>query len=186
MSFWKIAGITAAILCAVSFLVVFMIGVAGISTYNYEITLRTQFEGQLKVNESSFDKTWKVIQQQAQVASSERESFRKVYTEIMQAQQGVAGNGQLASFFTQAKVDVSPDLFAKLMTSIEAQRESFHRDQMKLAQIKVDHDRVLSRFPGNIVFWIFPKNPLELKMITSDRTNEAFASGVDNNVDLNL
>ncbi len=178
--------IAGAIVCAFCLIISMIAGATVIGSFNSEVAARAEFNAQLKVNESSFDKTWKVIQQEAQVASAERESFRKTYAEIMQSQQGIAGNGQLASFFTQANINVSPELFSKLMTSIEAQRESFHRDQMKLAEIKSKHDKILGGFPGNVLFFFVHRDPLEIKMITSDRTNEAFASGTDNNVDLNL
>ncbi len=64
---------------------------------NNEIRLRNAIAAQQKSNESSFDKTWKVIQQQAGVATTERESFRQVYTEIMTATRGVAGNWRVSS-----------------------------------------------------------------------------------------
>jgi hypothetical protein len=182
----KNLAIVGAVGCAFVLIVSMICAATFIGTFNSEISTRADFNAQLKVNESSFDKTWKIIQQEAQVASTERESFRKTYSEIMQSQQGIAGNGQLASFFTQANINISPDLFAKLMTSIEAQRESFHRDQMKLAEIKSNHDKIIGGFPGNMLFFFIRRDPLELKIITSDRTNEAFTSGTDNDVDLNL
>ncbi len=153
-----------------------------IGAVNGEARIRADFDAQQKVNESSFDKMWKIIQQSASVPEAERESFRKTYVEIMQATQGVAGNGQLASFFTQAKIDISPDLFAKLMTSIESQRESFHRDQMKLLQIKAEHDKILTVFPSSL--FLAGKQRLDAKIVTSGRTDQAFATGKDDDVEL--
>ena len=153
-----------------------------ISANNREVSLRNQFKAQQKSNESSFDKTWKVIQQQAGVAVEERETFRKTYVEIMDSTQGVAGNGQLASFFTQAQVNISPDLFAKLMTTIEAQREGFHRDQQKLLEIVKQHDNVLTMFPSS--FFVGSREPLEARIVTSSKTDQTFITGQDNDVDL--
>lgn len=153
-----------------------------VSAHNTETGLRNQFKAQQKSNESSFDKTWKIIQQQAGVASEERASFRETYVEIMDATEGVAGRGALASFFTQAKIDISPDLFAKLMTTIEAQRETFHRDQQKLLEIVQQHDNVLTQFPSSI--FIGGREPLEAVIVTSSKTDEAFLTGQENEVDL--
>lgn len=153
-----------------------------VSASNSEVGLRNQFNAQQKNNESSFDKTWKVIQQQAGVAETERDTFRQTFTEIMQSQQGVAGKGSLASFFTQAKVDVSPELFLKLMTTIEAQRESFHRDQQKLLEIVRLHDDVRMKLPSS--FFVGGRPALEAKIVTSSKTNAAFESGEDNETDL--
>lgn len=163
-------------------LIAFVFGGMYMSSHNAEVSLRNQFNAQQKNNESSFDKTWKTIQQQAGVASEERETFKETYTDIMDATEGVAGRGMLASFFQQAKIDISPDLFRKLMTTIEAQRESFHRDQQKLLEIKKDHDNVLSRFPSSM--FVGGRDPLEANIVTSSKTSEAFDSGEDNDVDL--
>jgi hypothetical protein len=152
------------------------------SANNHEVRLRNEFAAEEKVSESLFDKVWKVISQQASIAEEERKTFRATYVEIMNAQQGIAGKGALASFFSQAKVDVSPDLFSKLMTTIEAQRESFHRQQQKLAQIKMQHDNVRLVFPSSL--FVGGRPPLELRIISSDKTRGVFETGTDNDVEL--
>lgn len=153
-----------------------------VSAHNKETYLRNRFTSQQKSNESSFDKMWKVIQQQTGVASEERETFRETFVEIMQAQQGVAGKGALASFFQQSGVTVSSDLYAKLMTTIEAQRESFHRDQQKLLEIVRQHDDVRTMLPYS--FFVGGRPPLEAKIVISTKTDEVFSSGKDDEVDL--
>jgi hypothetical protein len=171
-----------AVVCAVLFVVIIAATAVGYS--NTEVDLRNRFNAQLKVNESSFDKTWKVIQQETQIASHERESFRKTFTEIMAAQQGIAGKGALASFFTQAKVEVDSSLFLRLMNSVEAQRESFHRDQMVITQIKKQHDDCLTKFPSSLICGGRP--PLDLQIVSSSKTKEVFSSGEDNEIGLSL
>lgn len=161
---------------------VFVVVMIWMSAHNTEVGLRNQFNAQQKSNESSFDKTWKVIQQQCGVATTERESFRKTYAEIMTATNGVAGNGQLASFFSQAKVDVSPALFSKLMTTIEAQRESFHRDQQHLAKMWQQHNDVLTKMPSSL--FVGGRERLDLHLVTSAKTESVFAAGQDNDVEL--
>lgn len=172
---------------AVGGTVLFLMLVVGglwMSAHNREVGLRAQFDAQQQSNESGFDKMWKIIQQQAQVAEVERDNFRETYVAIMEATQGVAGNGQLASFFTQAKVDVSPALFSQLMTSIEAQRESFHRDQQRLLQIQAEHNMVRTKAPSS---WFVGGRPaLEATIVTSSHTEAVFATGTDDNVDLDL
>ncbi len=172
-----VGGIVAAV-----FLVVLIIGLTWIGAVNAEASARNSFLAQQKANESSFDKTWKVIQQNAEVTTTERESFRKIYPEIMSATKGVAGNGQLMSMFQQAKIDISPALFSKLMTTIESQRESFHRDQQKLLQLKKQHDDIRTRFPSSL--FVGGRPELEAKIVTSTKTTESFESGEDNETKL--
>jgi hypothetical protein len=152
------------------------------SKVTYHVRLRNQFKAQQKTNEASFDKMWKVVQQQSGVATTERETFKKAYSEIMSSTKGVVGEGKLASFFTQAKIDINSDLFAKLMNSIESQRESFHQDQKTLLQIKKQHDDVLQTFPGSLILAGRPE--LEVVVITSEKTEEVFSKGKEDDVDL--
>jgi hypothetical protein len=173
-----VAGIGAVAL--VLFVVVITVGLMAMSAGNAEVSARNAFNNQQKVNESSFDKVWKTIQQQAGVAEAERESFRKTYAEIMTATKGVAGAGGLASFFSQAKIDVTPELYSKLITSIESQRESFHRDQQHLLRLKQQHDDIRTRMP--YAFFVGSRPELEVRLVTSAKTTEAFSSGVDNDV----
>lgn len=169
-----------AVCCFLFFILV--LGLMYVSATNTEVSLRNQYKAQLKSNESSFDKTWKVIQQQANVAETERDSFKKTYTEIMTATAGIAGNGSLASFLSQSKIDISPDLFQKLMTTIESQREGFHRDQQKLLQIIKQHDDIRTKIPSSL--FVGGREPLETIIITSSKTSEVFETQKDD--DLNL
>ena len=161
---------------------VLIVGGLYVSATNTEVGLRNAFMAKQKANESSFDKMWKTLQQQTGVADHERESFKQTYSQIMQDTKGVAGNGQLASFFTQAKIDVSPGLFEKLMNSIEAQRAMFHQDQEQLLKIKQEHDNVRQKFPSSLFVGYRPA--LEAKIVTSTRTDQTFASGKDDDVNL--
>lgn len=166
--------------CALFF--VLIVGLMYVSATNAEVSLRNEYKAQLKSNESSFDKTWKVIQQQANIAETERDSFRKTYTEIMTATAGVAGNGSLASFLSQSKIDISPDLFQKLMTTIESQREGFHRDQQKLLQIIKQHDDIRTKIPSSL--FVGGREPLETVIITSSKTSDVFQTQKDDDLDL--
>lgn len=177
-------GIIVGLLIAVClfFGVALAIGGTWMSAYNLEARLRNAFNAQQKANESSFDKMWKTIQQQTGIADHERESFKETYAQIMQDTRGVAGNGQLASFFQQAKIDVTPALFEKLMASVESQRAMFHEDQKHLLKIKQEHDNVRTQFPSSM--FVGSAAPLEAQIVTSTRTTATFASGKDDDVNL--
>ena len=163
---------------AALFVLVLSIGGYAISVVNTEVSLRNQFNAQLQSNEVSFDKMWKIIQQQTGVAETERETFKETYGYIMQSRQGIVGNASLASFLTESKVDISPDLFKQLMNTIESQRESFNNSQKRLIDIKREHDNLRMTFPSGMLVGSRPE--LEIKLITSDKTEEVFASGKEN------
>jgi len=181
MKFQPIHGVLLSLflLCAV---VIMTVSFMYVSANNKEISLRNQFVAQQELNKATFDNVWKIIQQQTQVTTKERESFKETFVEIMNAQQGIAGDGSLASFFTQSKVDVTPDLFSKLMTTIESQRMSFLESQKKLLQIKKDHDDLLQQIPSSL--FLGGRDELKAIIVTSSKTNETFESGNEDNVNL--
>lgn len=157
--------------------VIFVVG-----TINREVSLRNQFDAQLKINETVFDNTWKIIEQNSQVAKVERESLRETLVEVMSARKGLVGSGSLASFLTEAKIDVNSDLYSKLMTTIETNRNTFQRSQEKLVSLKQEHQDIRLKFPGSLIVGGRPE--LELKLVTSSKTDEAFESGKENDVEL--
>ena len=165
--------------CVVAALVL-ILALLAMSSYNREVALRAQFEAQQKSNQSAFDRTWKTIAQESAVAVKERDTFREAYVEIMQNTKGVAGQGALAAFFTQAKVDISPAQFQRLMSTIESQRASFHRDQQKLLDIKAEHDTLRKSFLFQRL--VGQRDELEATIVTSKKTDEAFESGAENDV----
>lgn len=165
---------------AAGFLLVGIFFLTWMSANNAEVSARNAFVAQQKSNESSFDKMWKTLKQMGGIPESERASFEKAYVNIMTATKGVAGNGQLASFFQQAKIDIPPTLFANMMSTIEAQRESFHRDQQKLLKMKQQHDDVRTKWPS--AFFVGSRPEVEAKIVTSAKTTAAFETGEDNEI----
>lgn len=152
----------------------------GVSAINREQRLRNAITAQQEALKTSFDRSWKTIAKQAEVTMTERESFRKTYTEIMQSTKGVAGDGKLASFFTQAQINVSPELFAKLMTTIEAQRASFNRDQEHLLKLKEEHDNIRTTLPSSL--FVGNAAAIQLQLVTSEQTDAAFDTGHEDNI----
>jgi hypothetical protein len=68
------------------------------------------------------------------------------------------------------------------MTSIEAQRTSFTREQAKLIDLQREHNNLLQTLPSSI--FVGGREPIEVKIVTSGKTNKSFATGEDNDVDL--
>jgi hypothetical protein len=152
---------------------------------NQEVRLRHQIEAQQKKNEVVFDNTWKIIQQQAGVSSEYKDSFRQIYSDIMAGRysNGAEKNGQSMMLWVKEhnpKFDSS--LFKKLMTSIEAQRTVFTREQEKLLDLKREHDNLLTVMPSS--WFVGGRQAIDVKLVTSGKTNTSFATGEDNDVDL--
>lgn len=167
-------------LVAITVVLVIVFGLVILGYYNREAELRNQFNAQQKTNEAVYDQVWKVISQQAQVADGYKEAFRSVWAEIVKGNAG--GQAALQVFINRHNPQFDSKLHLKLMNTIEGQRKEFTNNQKKLIDIKREHDNLRTKMPSSL--FVGSKPELELKLVTSDRTDEAFQSGKDNNVDV--
>jgi len=147
---------------------------------NSEITLRNQVEGQQKSNAVTFDTVWKIISGQAQVAEQHKDAFEKIYVSIMEKR--YEGKDPLLSFITEANPNFDMKLYEKVSNSIEAQRETFKRDQKKLIDLAQEHKTLCQTAPGS--FFLSGRPMVEIKLVTSSRTEKAFETGKEDETDV--
>jgi hypothetical protein len=94
-----------------------------------------------------------------------------------------ANRGQSLMLWIQEKnPEFSIDLYKDLSRSVESLRIEFDISQKKMIDIKRVHDNLRLKFPSSLA--MFGHNELQLKLVTSDRTERAFETGKDNDVDL--
>lgn len=161
-----------------------LVGCPGIAYHNREVTLRQSVIAQQQKNEVVYDRVWKTISQQAQISSEYADQFRAIYVEIMD-QRYSDGQGRLANFVQENSPVYSPQLMQTLMTTVEANRRDFEREQNALVDIKREHDLILQRMPAALyTSMLFGRRPIDISIVTSGRTEEAFETGQDNDVDL--
>lgn len=158
-----------------------MFGLMYMSYSNSEVRLRNAVAAQSKANETSFDTCWKVIQGQAQVADKYKDSFKDIYVGLMEGRHYEKG-GDLMKFITEANPAFDVKLFEKVSNSIEAQRTAFMRDQQKLIDLKREHDNLLTTMPGS--WFLGSRAPVEIKIVTSTKTEKTFQSGKDDETDV--
>lgn len=160
---------------------VVMVFLMYMSYANSEVRLRNAVTAQQKANETSFDTCWKIIQGQAQVADKYKDSFKEIYTGLMEGRHYEKG-GALMKFITESNPTFDIRLFEKVSNSIEAQRTAFMRDQQKLIDLKREHDNVLTTMPGS--FFVGSRPPVEIKIVTSSKTEKVFESRKEDDVDV--
>lgn len=148
---------------------------------NAEIGLRSQIKAVQKSNEAVFDSTWKIIKQQCQVADKYKDAFKDIYKGIM-AERYSKGDGSLMKWITEANPNFDVRLYEKVSNSIEAQRLSFLREQQKLLDLKREHDNIRLRIPSG---WFVGSRPeIEVVIVTSSKSEEAFKAGKEDDTDL--
>lgn len=152
------------------------------NTYNKKLVTGKAFQ---QNSEVVFDNTWKTIQQQAGVTTEYKEGFREIYVELMDARyKNDAGAGQqtLMKWVTEANPEFDASLYKTLMNTIEGSRNAFTMEQKKLIDIDRELKSMKVTFPNSLV--LGNKPDLEIKLVTSAKTEDAFRTGQDNEVDL--
>lgn len=159
-----------------------IVGLMYVSANNSEIGLRNQATAQQKNLEVVFDRTWKVIQQEAQVSDQYKEAFKEIYPALMEGRYGNARGGALLSMITESNPNFDTKLYDRLASAIESQRTDFAREQKKLLDIKREHDDVRLKFPGSMFVGSRPE--IVVVIVTSSKTDEAFKTGKEDDVNL--
>ena len=149
------------------------------SYQNQEIELRNQAKAQQQANTVLYDKMWKTISQLAQIAEKYKDSFKDIYTKIMDAR--YSDNDKLLfKFVTEQNPTLSTDLYNQVADAVKANRAEFANVQNRLIDIKREHKNLRQKVPGK--WFVGDKPELEIKIVTSTKTEKVFESGKDDDV----
>ena len=150
-------------------------------TYNNkEIYLRKEADAQRKKIESTHDKMWKVIKQKAEVSDKYRETFERVYPEIIA---GRYSDGSSAmKWIQEANPNFDTSLYNDLMQAIEIQRTHLHNAQTRMLDVIRERASLIESYPSR--WFITNKSEIEYELISSTNTREAVATHTDDNIDL--
>lgn len=143
---------------------------------NTEVQLRAQFEAKQDEATLAYDDMWKIISEQAGVASSYRDSFGDIYNEMISARYE-HGGGQMMQWIQESNPEFDTSLMSDLMASIEAQRVTSRRVQTELLDIERQHTTFVQSVPNN--FFVGGRCCLDAQIVTSTRTENSFATGRD-------
>ena len=157
-------------------------GIMYVSYTNKEIKLAENIHAKQDVTSASFDNMWKILTTQAGEATEYKESFKDVYTEIMAGRYSNERGGALMSWIHESNPEFDASIYTKLMTSIQAERTSFFKEQKMLVDLNREHKTIRQTIPGK--WFIGNKEDIEIIIIESDKTKEAYNTGLENDVDL--
>ncbi len=163
-----------------------LFGLVGWSMYvsytNTEVGLRNQFKAKQTDYTSEFDNMWKKIKQTAQVTDAARQALQDIF--VQHAQARTTGGGGLMKWVQESVPNVQPDSmpFKNLMNIITSSRDRWTMRQKELLDYKREHDNILDKIPSG--WFLAGRQKIDVKIITSSRTEAAFESGVDDDVDV--
>lgn len=150
------------------------------NTYNKKFVQGKAFQ---QNSEVVFDNTWKKISQQANVTTEYKEGFKEIYVELMDARyknDKGAGQQTLMKWVTEANPEFDASLYKTLMNTIEGSRNEFTMEQKKLIDIDRELKTMKVTFPNSLI--LANKADLEIKLVTSGKTKQAFDTGEENDV----
>ena len=150
-------------------------------TYNNkEIYLRKEADAQRKKIESTHDKMWKVIKQKAEVSDKYRETFERVYPEIIA---GRYSDGSSAmKWIQEANPNFDTSLYKDLMQAIEIQRTHLHNAQTRMLDVIRERASLIESYPSR--WFITNKSEIEYEVISSTKTHNVVETRVDDDVDV--
>lgn len=159
----------------------------GVGFHNKEVQLRNLITAKQTDNKNQMDAMWKNISQTAQVAEKDRQSLLDIFTQYATARSGGSDNkAPLMKWVTEScpQVAVNSATFEKLMNIIVSQRDGFKFRQTELLDFKREHDNLLTTFPNNVFAMVLHRSKIDVVIVTSTRTDNAFKTGKDDDVQL--
>ena len=159
-----------------------MIGMV-IGTSNREAILRTTIEAKLLDNTSEFDNMVKKISQVAQVSEKQLEALKDIFVSHADARTSDNG-GQLMKWVQESVPNVDTSTMNNLQNIIVGSRDAWTMRQKELVDLSREHTKMLRVFPSSMILGMLGRKEVPIKVITSSRTEKAFADGKDDDTDV--
>lgn len=171
--------------CIVAIACVFMLIIMYFSYNNAEVRQRNLVVAKQKDNYSQLDNTIKTISQSAQITSAQTEALKNII--VGNAQARSSRGGSLATMVSEAvpNLDSSTVTFRNLQNQVVAARNTWTENQRQLLDLNREHDNMIDVQPSRFfVHTLGGADKIEVKIVTSTRTQESFNSGKDDDVDV--
>ena len=137
------------------------------SVNNRETALRKEAEAQEQNITSVHDTMWKVIKEKASVSEKYRETFEKIYPELINGR--YKDNDATMKWIQEANPDFDTSLYKDLMQAIEAQRMYFQTAQKRMLDIIRERETLINSMPQK--WFISNRQPIHYTVIASDHSN---------------
>ena len=154
-----------------------------IGQYNNESSLKVLYDSKVKANSADFDNLWKKISQSYQVADANKDALKEVITGYATARTGPGAKDPAVAWVKEAVPNVDLSVYKQLLNIVTSSRDGWTERQKELVDVARQYNENLAVFPGNVILKMWFQ-PIDAKVITSSRTEAAFESGKDDNVDL--
>lgn len=165
--------VSSAAFVVLALLVVFIMN---ISYQNIYERIDQDIQAQYKKIESNYEKMSRVILQQAGILNKYSTDFREIYKGMMQGRYGKDGSKAMWQWIKEQNPQIDASLYSKLMTTVEAQRTSFDRQQGKVTSMVAESNKMLRVAPSK---WFVNGEIKEAKIVSSSNTKAIMETGID-------
>lgn len=162
-------------------IVAFSIFMYYINVNNKDAELRNKYKAQDQVCQGYYDLMWKTIKQEAQVSEQFSSTFKEIYKPLMEGRYAGKDN-TLFKMITEDNPKFTPELYAKLMVTIEAKREGFFNEQKYLTAIWNEHENLQTTAPGK--WFLSNTEHIKHQVVTSTITEQVFKTKKDDDVNV--
>jgi type II secretory pathway component PulJ len=176
----------------ISIVLALVIGViVSLSSYityaNYGHNAETSLQAKLNDNQQLLGKHSTQIAEMAQVNDMYKNDLKEVYVAAIQGRYGDDGSTAVMQWIKENNPNMDSTLYVRLSQKIEANRDEFANAQRSLIDEKRSYQAQLGFVWSG--FWLrlagYPKINLDnIKIITSTHSNNAYATGVDDGIQL--
>ena len=165
-------------------LAVLMIFIMNISYQNTYERIDQDILAQYKKIESNYEKMSRVILQQAGILNKYSNDFKEIYKGMMQGRYGKDGSKAMFQFIKEHNPKLDSSIYKQLQRTIEAGRKEFAAGQTGLLDRKRAYKDHLRSVTGLVWAGLMGYPTIDLSkfdIVTSERTQNTFKSGKDNN-----
>jgi len=163
-------------------LVILMMVMMAVGYSNREVDLRTAIEAKQKDNVSEFDNMFKKIAQVAEVTTAAKDALVEIFTSHAQARGGIGEDGTVMKWLTESVPNADISTYKNLQNIITGSRDAWTMRQKELLDLSREHNRLLRRFPSNMVLSMLGREEIEITIVTSTKAEKAFAEGKDDDI----
>jgi len=174
------------IIAIVACMLLLIIGLASlggmyVSYNNKYIGIKNLMVNKIKDNKTEYDNMWKKIKGVAQVTEKDRSSLMEIFVGHADARTNKGGQ-PVMNWIKESVPTIDSSTFKNLQNIIISSRDSWTMRQKELIDMKREMDNLLEKIPS--CWFLSSKESIEIKVVTSTKTEKAFESGVDDDVDV--
>jgi hypothetical protein len=154
-----------------------------VGSYNKMVELRNVCDAKEKSNTAEFDGMYKKIVQSSQIPNEKAKQIKEILKAYVEGR-GSNDAGQIVTMVREAVPNIQLPEYGQLMNIVTGSRDTWTRNQNELVSRVNEYNTYIDKFPRTFLAGVFGFPHKEAKVITSDKTEEAFSTGKDNDTKL--